>query len=199
MSSSGYDQNNSYNVNDHITTQRQSSVSYSKSWDGTPFNLSISANHMQNVKTKNILIDLPKASFSMGRIYPFKSKNSSGPTKWYQEIQLSYTASLDNQIDTKDSLLFSSSIWKHMRNGFKHEIPLSFQMRPFKNFSITPSLTYSGVMYTQKIEKRWDPTYLNPDNNKIEPQVVIDTTRGIFYGQAVNPSIGASFSPQLFG
>ena len=41
MSSSGYDQNNSYNVNDHITTQRQSSISYSKSWDGTPFNLSV--------------------------------------------------------------------------------------------------------------------------------------------------------------
>ena len=36
MSSSGYDQNNSYNVTDHITTQRQSSVSYSKSWEGTP-------------------------------------------------------------------------------------------------------------------------------------------------------------------
>ena len=52
MSSSGYDQNNSYNVNDHITTQRQSSVSYSKSWEGTPFNLSISANHSQNTRIK---------------------------------------------------------------------------------------------------------------------------------------------------
>ena len=50
MSSSGYDQNNSYNVNDHINTQRQSSISYSKSWDGTPFNLAMSANHQPNVK-----------------------------------------------------------------------------------------------------------------------------------------------------
>ena len=199
MSSSGYDQNNSYNVNDHITTQRQSSVSYSKSWDGTPFNLSISANHMQNVKTKNILIDLPKASFSMGRIYPFKSKNSSGPTKWYQEIQLSYTASLDNQIDTKDSLLFTSSIWKHMRNGFKQEIPLSFQLRPFKNFSISPSLTYSGVMYTQKIIKEWDPAYNDTQLNTVHGAVVNDTIHGFFYGQAVNPSISASFNPQIFG
>jgi LptD protein len=199
MSSSGYDQNNSYNVNDHITTQRQSSVSYSKSWDGTPFNLSISANHMQNVKTKNILIDLPKASFSMGRIYPFKSKNSSGPTKWYQEIQLSYTASLDNQIDTKDSLLFTSSIWKHMRNGFKQEIPLSFQLRPFKNFSISPSLTYSGVMFTQKIIKEWDPAYKDVVLNTVHSAVVNDTIHGLFYGQAVNPSISVSFDPQIFG
>jgi hypothetical protein len=199
MSSSAFDRNNSYQVADHVTTQRQSSVSYSKSWDGTPFNLSVSANHSQNVKTGNVSLDLPQANFSASRIYPLKGKNSVGASKWYQEIQLSYSASLDNQISTADTLLFTHSVWNNMKNGFKHDIPLSFQIRPFKNFSITPSLTYSGVMYTQKIEKRWDPLYLNPDNNKIEPKVVIDTTRGFFYGQAVNPSIGAGFSPQLFG
>ena len=199
MSSSGYDQNNSYNVNDHITTQRQSSISYSKSWDGTPFNLSMSANHSQNVKTKSVSLNLPRANFSMGRIYPFKSQNSSGPTKWYQEIQLSYTASLDNQIDTKDSLLFTSSIWKHMRNGFKHEIPVSFQLRPFKNFSISPSLTYTGVLYTQKIRKNWNPAYNDVVLNTVHGAVVNDTLHGFFYGQAVNPSISASFNPQIFG
>ena len=199
MSSSGYDQNNSYNVNDHITTQRQSSVSYSKSWDGTPFNFAISANHSQNVKTKSVSLDLPKANFSMSRIYPFKSKNSSGPSKWYQEIQVSYTASLDNQIETKDSLLFTSSIWKHMKNGFKQEIPVSFQLRPFKNFSISPSLTYTGVLYTQKILKSWDPAFKDITLNTVHPAVVNDTIQGFFYGQAVNPSISASFSPQIFG
>ena len=199
MSSNGYDQNNSYNVNDHITTQRQSSISYSKSWDGTPFNLSMSANHSQNVKTKSVSLNLPKANFSMGRIYPFKSQNSSGPTKWYQEIQLSYTASLDNQIDTKDSLLFTSSIWKHMRNGFKQEIPVSFQLRPFKNFSISPSLTYTGVLYTQKIIKNWNPAYNDVLLNTVHGAVVNDTLHGFFYGQAVNPSISASFNPQIFG
>ena len=199
MSSSGYDKNNSYNVNDHVTTQRQSSISYSKSWEGTPINFSISANHSQNVKTKSVSLNLPKASFNVSRIYPFKPKNSSGPAKWYQEIQLSYTASLDNQIDTKDSLLFTSAIWKHMRNGFKHDIPLTFQLRPFRNFSISPSLTYSGVLYTQKIVKEWKIDYHDPALNTTHPAVVNDTLRGFFYGQAVNPSISASFNPQLFG
>jgi hypothetical protein len=199
MSSSGYDRNNSYNVNDHITTQRQSSVSYSKSWDGTPFNLSVSANHSQNVKTKSVSLNLPKASFSMGRIYPFKSKNSTGTAKWYQDIQLSYTASLDNQIETKDSLLFTSSVWKHMRNGFKHEIPLSLQIRPFNNFSISPSLTYTGVLYTKKITKEWKTNYYDPALNTTHNAVVNDTTQGAYYGQAVNPAISASFNPQIFG
>jgi lipopolysaccharide export system protein LptA len=199
MSSSGYDQQNSYNVSDHVTTQRQSSVSYSKSWDGTPFNFSISANHSQNVINKTVSLDLPKASFSMGRIYPFKSKDSSGPTKWWEEIQLSYTASLDNQINTRDSLLFTSSVFKKMNNGFKQDIPLSLQIRPFKNFSISPSLTYSGVLYTQKIMKTWDPNHFNAITNQVEPAVVNDTIKGLFYGQAVNPTISASYNPQIFG
>jgi hypothetical protein len=199
MSSSGYDQNNSYNVSDHITTQRQSSVSYSKSWDGTPFNLSLSANHSQNVKTKSVSLNLPKGSFSMGRIYPFKSKKSVGTAKWYQDIQLSYTASIDNQIETNDSLLFTSSVWKHMKNGFKHDIPLSLQIRPFNNFSISPSLTYSGVLYTQKITKEWKKDYSDPALNTTYAAVVNDTISGFFYGQAVNPSISASFNPQIFG
>jgi hypothetical protein len=198
MSSNGYDRNNSYNVNDHVTTQRQSSISYSKSWDGTPFNFSMSANQSQNVKTNSIALNLPKANFNVSRIFPFKGKGS-GPAKWYQELQLSYSASLDNQIETKDSLLFTSDVWKHMRNGFKHDIPLSLQIRPFNNFSISPSITYSGVLYTQKIIKEWVPDYKNPALNTTQPAVVNDTLRGFFYGQAVNPSISASFSPQIFG
>jgi hypothetical protein len=201
MSSSGYDRNNSYTVTEHVTTQRQSSVSYSKSWDGgiTPFNLSVSANHSQNVKNKTVSLNLPKVNFNASRIYLFRGKNSSVPTKWYQELQLSYSASLDNQIETKDSLLFTSAVWKNMKNGFKHDIPLSFQIRPFNNFSISPSITYSGVMYTQKIIKNWKPDYINPENNQRIPSVVNDTIRGVFYGQALNPSISASFNPQLFG
>ncbi len=157
MSSNGFDRSNSYVVTEHVTTQRQSSVSYSKTWDGTPFNLSVSANHSQNVKTGDVSLDLPKANFNMSRIFPLKGKNAVGKTKWYQELQLSYSASLDNQIKTKDSLLFTSDIFNKMKNGFKHEIPVSLQIRPFNNFTISPSMTYTGVLYSQKIEKVWDP------------------------------------------
>jgi hypothetical protein len=196
MSSSGYDQSNSYNVNDHVTTTRQSSISYSKSWDDTPFNFSISANHSQNVSDKSVSLDLPQASFNMSRIYPFKSKNSSGTTKWWEEIQLSYSASMDNKISTKDSLLFTSAVWKNMRNGFKQDIPRSLQINPFRKipFSMSQSLTYSGVLYTQKIMKTFVPGI-----NGTKPTTVIDTLHGFFYGQAVNPTFSASFNPQIFG
>ena len=195
MSSSEFDRNNSYTVVEHITTSRQSSVSYSKSWDR--FNLSTSMNHSQNVANKTVALNLPKANLNMNRIYPLKGKNSSGPAKWYQELQLSYSASLDNQINTLDSLLFTPSVFDNMRTGFKHEAPLSFQIRPFNNFSISPSVTYTGVLYTQKIERVW--VLDDPKTGERVAKAVNDTSRGVFYGQAFNPSIGASFSPQIFG
>ena len=190
MSSAGYDKENSYNVNDHVTTTRQSSVSYSKSWTGTPFNLSSSMNHSQNVKNKTVDVNLPKVSFNMARIYPLKMGRQSGKTKWYQELQFQYSSSLDNRISTYDSLLFTNEGLESAKNGFKHDAPLSIQLRPFKNFNISPSLTYSGVLYSQRIEKTWD---------SVSNQVVTNTTKGMFYGQAVNPSISAGFNPQIFG
>ncbi len=199
MSSSGFDRTNSYVVNEHVTTQRQSSVSYSKTWTGTPFNLSASMNHSQNVSNKTVSLNLPKISFNASRIYPLKGRRISGTTKWYQELQFQYSASLDNQINTYDSLLFDKKVWDNMRNGFRHEIPVSLQLRPFRNFSISPQVSYTGVLYTQKINKRWDPVYFDPDINKIVPFVVKDTARGFFYGHAINPSISANFSPQIFG
>jgi hypothetical protein len=189
MSSSGYDRNNSYNITDHITTTKSSSISYSKTWDGTPLNLSISANHSQNNTTRNVNLNLPSVSFNASRIYPFR--NLGGATKkWYQDLQFQYSAKMENQISTKDSLMFTSAMWKSMRNGFSHEAPLSFQIRPFRNFSITPSVTYRGVLYTQKVIQRWD----------IDSKTVkYDTVRGTFYGQALNPTFSAGYSPQIFG
>ncbi|NLN31810.1 MAG: LPS-assembly protein LptD, partial [Bacteroidales bacterium] len=201
MSSSGFDRNNSYNLNDHITTQRHSSISYSKTWAGTPFNFSASMNHSQNIRGKHptVNLNLPKMNFNMSRIYPLKSKRQAGPVKWYQELSFSYSAKADNQISTYDSLLFTNKVWDNMKSGFSHQIPVSFQLRPFRNFSITPSLSYSGVLYTQKINKTWDINYRDPETNQIRPVIVKDTARGYFYGHSINPSIGAGYSPQIFG
>jgi len=190
MSSSGYEKSNSYVVSDHVTTQKQSSVSYSKTWEGTPFNFATSMNHSQNTKNNTIRLNLPKANFNVGRIYPLKSKNSTGPTKWYQEFQFQYSAAFDNQINTYDSLLFSKEVWDTMDNGFKQEVPVSLQIRPFRNFSISPNVTYSAVLYSQKTHHYWDEE---------QKEVLTETSKGIYYGQAINPSISASYNPQIFG
>ncbi len=198
MSSSGYDKTNSYQVMEHVTTQRQSSVSYSKTWEGTPFNLSMSMNHNQDVRTKRVNLNLPKVNFNVGRIYPLKGK-STGVKKWYQELQFQYSASLDNQINTYDSLLFTRKIWDSMKNGFKHEAPISLQIRPFRNFSISPQVTYSGVLYSQRYDQQWKADYFDSELNQVVPKIITDTIRQASYGHSIKPSISASFNPQIYG
>ncbi|MHC1733775.1 MAG: putative LPS assembly protein LptD [Bacteroidales bacterium] len=199
MSSSGYDRNNSYEVADHVTTTRQSSISYSKSWAGTPISFSTSLNQSQNVQNKTMVLNLPKGSFNVSRIYPFKPRKPVAKTRWYHDLTTQYSATFENKIDTYDSLLFTSAVWKSMKNGLKHEVPLSLQFRPFNNFSISPSLRYSGVLYTQQIHKRWDPDYYDESRNMVVPSVVNDTIRGLSYGQALVPSLSAAFNPSVYG
>ena len=199
MRSSSFDRANSYDPIENVTTSRQSSVSYQKTWAGTPFNFSASMNHSQNNANNTVSLNLPKAAFNMSRITPLKGKRHTGPTKWYQDLQLQYSAQFDNQINTYDSLLFTSQVWQNSKMGFKHSIPVSLQLRPFNNFSISPSLNYTGVLYPYKIQKIWVPDYFDPELNKVVPRLLIDTIGGLSYGQAINPAISAGFSPQIFG
>lgn len=199
LSSAGFDRDNSYNVQEHVNTTKQSSVSYSRTWAGTPFNFSASLNHSQNSASKSVSLNLPKVSFGMSRIYPLKLLSGGASSRWWQELQLQYTANLDNRIATTDERMFTSEMFEDMRNGFQHEIPISMPIRPFNNFSISPSLRYSGVMYTERTSKRWDPEYIDPVTNDTLSKVISETEDGIFYGHAINPSISAGYSPQIFG
>lgn len=199
LSSAGFDRENSYKVQEHVNTTKQSSISYSKTWAGTPFNFSASLNHSQNSAAKTVSLNLPKVNFGMSRIYPLKSLGSGGATKWWQELQLQYTASLDNRISTTDEKMFTGEMFEDMKNGFQHDIPVSLPIRPFNNFSISPSLRYSGVMFTERTLKRWEPEYIDPVTNDTVSKVISEQEEGFFYGHAVNPSISASYSPQIFG
>lgn len=199
LSSAGFDRENSYNVQEHVNTTKQSSVSYSRTWAGTPFNFSASLNHSQNSAAKTVSLNLPKINFGMSRIYPLKSIGSGGATKWWQELQLQYTASLDNRISTTDEKMFTGEMFEDMKNGFQHDIPVSLPIRPFNNFSISPSLRYSGVLYTERTFKRWEPEYIDPVTNDTVSKVISEQEEGFFYGHAVNPSLSASYSPQIFG
>jgi len=199
MSSSSFDRNHSFNANDYLTNTKQSSISYSKRWAGTPFNLSASMNHRQNSQTNSVDLNLPKMNFNMNRIYPLKRKNRAGKAKWYENIELSYKAMLDNQIRTTDSLLFTSAVWDDMNNAFKHDIPLSTQIRPFNNFFISPSLQYSGVLYSKHIEKRWEENYYDAELDSTYATLITDTIRGLRYAHSYLPSISLGLNPKIYG
>ena len=209
LSSSSYDKNHTRNINSVMTNTKQSSISYTKSWPGSPFNMSASLNHSQNSNTKGVNLTLPKISFNMSRINPFKRKVSTGPKRWYEDIQLSYTSMLENRISTTDSLLFTSDVWNDMKNGYKHTIPLSLSIKPFRktpmlqSFAITPSMNYNGMVYTRQYEmyiSGYDDVLDDLGNIIGQNPIVEDTLLNkLSYAHSMFPSIGSGLSPKIYG
>ncbi len=207
LSSSSYDRNHTRNINSVMTNTKQSSVSYTKSWPNSPFNLSASLNHSQNSNNKSVNLTMPKVSFNMARINPFKRRSGTGPKRFYEDIQLSYTSILENRISTYDSLLFTNSVWDDTRNGYRHSIPLSFNLKPFRrtpmlqSLTITPSMNYNGMLYTRQTVK-FISEYREIDNDGqilLDPVVTDSLISKISYAHSLFPSVGGGISPKLYG
>jgi hypothetical protein len=197
LSTRRFDQNHSQILTNALTNTKQSSISYQKRFVGTPFNLTASANHSQNSNTGSVDLNLPKVALNMSTIYPFKSKNSTSK-KWYESIQLSYTSSLDNQIRTVDTLLFTSHVWDEMKSGFRHDIPLSYNYKPkkLKILTIAPSLRYTGVGYTSYI-KKYRAQKVTPDTSYY--YTATDTISAFSYAHAYYPSMSIQLTPKVYG
>ncbi len=208
LSSSSYDKNHTRNINSVMRNTKQSSISYTKTFPNSPFNLSASLNHSQNSNTKAVNMTLPKVSLNMSRINPFKRKSATGPKRWYEDIQLSYTSMMENRINTVDSLLFSSEVFDDMRNGYKHSIPLNLNIRPFKktpmlqSFAITPSMNYTGIFYSKQTYKWAEYEYKYDENgNVIDSDLFVsDTLIGKYsYAQSLAPTISSGIAPKIYG
>lgn len=198
FSSSGFDSKNSYDMESYLTNTKSSSITYTQSWPGSPFNFTTSLNHTQNSNTKAVTFTFPDGSFSMSAIYPFKNVGSPTKDRFWKNIQLTYNSSFKNEINTTDSLLFTHQMFDKMNNGYKHTIPLSFVIKPFNGFNITPSLNYNGYLYTSHIRKYWDPT-MEVSGDTVPGGIATDTIHGLTYAQALYPSVSFTLNPKLYG
>ncbi len=193
--STEYDKQTSYLVNNdaHLNATQNSGVSFSKNWPGTPFRLLMSANVSQNLNTKTVSGSMPEGAFTMDRIYPLRSKTSSGKYKWYENISLSYSSNFTNNINTLDSLFLEAETWQNSKKGLKHTIPLSVNFKIGNLITISPSMNYQGVLYDKYIRQSVYRQGFYSDS------VVVDTINKLVYAHAMNPSLSAGFSPKLYG
>lgn len=202
-STSSFDRNNVGNiVNPYALAQntKRSSISYSKRWPTAPFNLSANLLHSQNSRDTTIDLTLPDLTLTMNRVYPFKSKNKIGSNEaWYEKISLSYTANMKNYISTKEYALKDASLNKDWKNGIKHSVPVSMNLKFLKYFTASPSFNYTERWYFNSIKKAYDE-----EQKKI---VTTDTLNGFYrvydYGYSVGTStkVYTFFTPwrKLFG
>ena len=180
LSTSSFDKENSYvnnsqSIQNYLQTQKSSSISYTKKFENTPFNMSLNLRHSQNSRDTTISLSLPELTFNMSKVNPFKIKNRVGSVKWYEKISFSYSGNMKNSITAKEKDLLDKSLVRDWQNGIRHSIPISlpsFNLLKFINMS--PSFNYSERWYSSYINKRYDPNYNNPFSGQPE-HVVVDT------------------------
>ena len=182
---------NSTSVNEALQNVIQSSISYSKNWNGK-FNLSANILHNQNSRDSSYSFTLPNLTFSVSRFYPFKRKNRVGKEKLYEQFSLSYNTTLQNRINFKASEFMKPGFGEKFQNGMSHNFQIGLpNFTLFKYININPSITYGMNWFFDKTEKVY-----NPETDKVE-----DVKGGFFstFGATHNYSGGISLNTRLYG
>ena len=193
-STSSFDRNNVGSIiNPEILAQNQkrSSISYTKRFPGSPFNLSVNLLHSQNSRDTSINLTIPDFTLTMSRIYPFKSKNKiATKERWYETVSISYTGTFKNEVKTheRDLSFTAKSLSNDWRNGAKHSIPVSMNLKLLKYFTLTPSFNYTERWYLKSIRKSWD--------EEAQKVVVTDTVGG--FQRAYDYSFGVGTSTKIY-
>ncbi len=146
-----------YNLQALTTNTLHSSISYGKTWAGTPFNFTATLDHSQNLSTKTVSLDLPSFNFSMSTLSPFDSKDRVGEQKWYQKITIGYSLQGTNTLSSiPESQLFTANTFSHkFQNGLQSQIPIGLSLTVFKFFQFSSGINYTERDYFQTIRKHY--------------------------------------------
>ena len=194
MSSSSNNRYNPSSYNDIVNQRKQSSISWSKKWPDSPFSMSGSFSHSQNSSDTTISLTLPNFSLRMTQIYPFRKKGKVGEMKWYDNIGITYSAELRNNISCKEYDLMNSSFVNNWDNGFRHNIPVSLSFKIARDVTFTPSLSYTGYLNLKTIEKIWVADTSARGGTEVER-----IKPGLNYSHEYTASASLSYSPTIYG
>jgi LPS-assembly protein len=174
----------------NFQNQLGSTIAYSKSWAGKPYNLTISANHNQNNFTRLINVNLPDVGFSVSTLYPFENKEGAGTPKWYEKLGVGYNGNFRNQVSFYDTAFKLKNLIDTLQWGASHNFPISISLPPILNGAVivAPSISYSQVWIAQKFKRNW-----NAATKKVDTTI----TKGFFTDHQLTFSLG--FNTALYG
>jgi len=207
---STYNQNNpSYqDLTNTLNQDFNSSVSFSKTFKGTPFSMNASSRLQQNVNSGLVNLLLPELALNMSRIYPFKF-GATTAKNWIQKISFSWNMNSTNRASNNRigspsfpvlgyeaendtivpvSVLGLEGLWKRAENGVRHQIPISTSMNIFKFITFSPSFNYSELWYFKELHYDWIDE---------AAAVKVDTVNK--FSRAFNYSASGSFNTRLYG
>lgn len=182
---------NQANVGSNLNNTLSSSVSYSKTFNGSiQSRLAVSATHSQNTQTSEINMTLPDLQYSIERLYPFVGKD--GVKKgFFKNINLQYNLSGRNNFVTTDSLFFKPEMFNNAKVGVQQSIPVSTNFKLFKYFSASTAMNYEEVWYLKTIRRGYDT-----DQSKVVDQTVngFDAFRTYNFSSSLGTTIYGTFN-----
>lgn len=170
----------------NYTNQLNSSITYSKTWDG--FNLTASANHNQNSNTGLVNMNLPNVSFTANTIYPFQKKEFAGTPKWYEKLGVGLNTNFANQISFYDSLFSFRRVLDTLSWGAQHNIPIQMSLPSLGPLQVSPGISYSERWFSRQMFRTWDDT---------RDTLLTSFEKGFFTAREVSFSL--SLNTALFG
>ena len=171
----------------NFTNQLSSSITYSKSI-GDKYNLTVTANHNQNNRTRLINMSLPNISFTANTIYPLQPKEFVGQSKWYHKLGIGLNTNIANQVSFLEEEFSFRKILDTMQWGAQHSIPIQLSLPAMGPLQIAPGISYQEKWHSRKQELIW-----NPSAKKLDTVV----TKGFFTTRDVSFSLGLSTA--IFG
>ncbi len=197
FSTSGYDRQNSVTAENYLRSQKSSSISYSKKFENTPYNLSVNLRHSQNSVDSSLTLSFPEMTFSMAKIYPFRAKVRSGRLRWYEKFGVNDTGNLRNTVTAHEKELLHQSFTRDWKNGIRHNIPISLpSFNLLNHINFTPGFNYNERWYF----KKYDYAYVEDGNfnNPGFPETVnVDTITGL--NRVNDYSYNLSSSTNIYG
>lgn len=189
-SSTSYNRNVPNNANLNFQNQLTSSITYSKTWQDKPYNLTVSANHNQNNQTGLVNLSLPDAGFTVSTLYPFQPKNFAGTKKWYEQLGIGYNGTFSNRIAFYDSIVNFSHILDTIQWGAQHNIPITLSLPPIMGGAIvvSPGISYSQVWLQRMMTRKYNDVTMKEDTT---------ITKGFYLDQQASFSL--SFNTAVFG
>jgi len=178
---------NQFNVSQSQNNTFNSSINYSKTFVGTPFNMAVTATHQQNTNTESITMTLPSLTLNMNRIYPFAGKGGVKKNP-IQKLGFNYNMQGQYLINTTDDEFFTSKMFETARSGVQHRTSTNTNIKAFKYFTLSPTANYEEVWQFDYIQKEYDAT---------QNVVVTDTLRGFKSYREYN--VGVSLSTNIYG
>ena len=184
---------NQINTPNFLNNTLNSSVSFSKTFRGYPsVNISLTASHSQNTRSKTVNLILPTFQGNIERVYPFVKKN--GQKKgFFKNINLQYSLRGENRINTTDSLFFKKGMFDDAKYGMKHTIPVSTNFKVLKHFSVSMNGNFDEI-WTGNTISRNDYNPVTQEQGEIIKIKGFDRFSQYNFGMSVGTTIYGLFN-----